>query len=305
MRVRRLSSGLAALAVLLMAGTALAQPAPPPPPPGAAPAPAPVADPVVAKVDGFEIRLSDVTELGQALPDEMRGLPPTMLYPLLVDQLVDKRALLVLAKKRGLERDAGVIRAVERAQEQAMQNAVMSADVGPLVSDAALRARYERDVMGKPGEEEVRARHILVANEADALKIIAELKRGADFATLAKARSSDPGAAQGGDLGFFKRGEMVPEFAEAAFSLKPGQVSDKPVKTQFGWHVIRAEERRTGPAPAFEAVRDELRQKAIQEGVEKVLATARTGLVIEKFNTDGSPVKPTDVAQPPAAPKKP
>lgn len=294
MRARRLTSGLVAFTALLLAGTALAQ----------TPA-APAGDPIVAKVEGFEIRLSDVTELGQSLPEEMRGLPPTMLYPLLVDQLIDKQALLSLAKKRGLERDPGVILQVQRAQEQAMQNAVMSADVGPLVSEEALRARYQREIVGKPGEEEVRARHILVASEADALKVIADLKRGDDFAALAKARSSDPGAAQGGDLGFFKRGEMVPEFAEAAFSLKPGQVSQKPVKTQFGWHVIRAEERRVGPAPAFDAVREELRQKAIQEGVEKVLATARAGLTVEKFNVDGSPVKPSDTAQPPAAPKKP
>jgi peptidyl-prolyl cis-trans isomerase C len=287
-----------AFAVMLMAGTALAQTP-------LAPTGAPGGDPVVAKVDGFEIRLSDVTELGQALPEEMRGLPPTMIYPLLVDQLVDKQALLKLAKKRGLERDPGVIQQVARAQEQAMQNAVMAADVSPLVTEEALRARWQRDIAGKPGEEEVRARHILVASEADAVKVITELKRGGDFAALAKTRSSDPGAAQGGDLGFFKRGEMVPEFADAAFSLKPGQVSEKPVKTQFGWHVIRAEERRVGAPAAYDTVRDELRQKAIQEGVEKVLATARIGLTVEKFNVDGTPLKPTDAALPPTAPKKP
>lgn len=296
------------LTAMLLSGTALAQPAATPPAatPPAASAPAPqVSDPVVARVDGFEIRLSDVTEFGQALPDEMRNLPPTMLYPLLVDQLIDKRALLVLAKKRGLENDPAVQRQIAAATEQALQNAVMGTDVGPLVSDAALQARYQKEYAGKPGEEEVRARHILVANEADAVKLIADLKRGGDFAALARTRSSDPSAAaQGGDLGFFKKGEMVPEFAEAAFALKPGQISDKPVKTQYGWHIIKVEERRVGAAPAFEAVRDELRQKAIQEGVEKVLATARGGLSIEKFNADGSPIRAIDAAQPPPAPAK-
>jgi peptidyl-prolyl cis-trans isomerase C len=131
--------------------------------------------------------------------------------------------------------------------------------------------------------------------------VIADLKAGGDFDAIAKERSSDHGA-QGGDLGFFKKGDMVAEFAEAAFAMKPGEISEKPVKTQFGWHVIKVEERRTAPAPTFEQARDDLRQKTIHDGVEKVLATARAGLTIERFNQDGTPRKATDSAMPPGHP---
>ena len=125
--------------------------------------------------------------------------------------------------------------------------------VRPQVTDEAVKARYDQDYAGKPGETEVHARHILVADEATAKKIIADLKKGGDFAALSKQYSKDPGAAQqGGDLGFFKKTDMVPEFADAAFALKDNDVTPVPVKTQFGWHVIQTLEHRTAQPPAFE-----------------------------------------------------
>src|SRR6202012_4077676 len=168
-----------------------------------------------------------------------------------------------------------------------------------------VRARYDAEIAGKPGEEEVHAKHILVDNEAQAKTIIDQLNKGADFAALAKQYSKDPGAAQGGDLGFFKKDEVVPEFADAAFALQPGKFTQTPVHTQFGWHVILLVERRTASAPTFEQASDDLRQKMIQEAVQKVLAQARTGLTIQKFNVDGSAPRATDAAEPPPAPAKP
>jgi len=164
-----------------------------------------------------------------------------------------------------------------------------------------VHARYDQDLAGKPGQEEVNARHILVDSEAEAKAIIGQIKAGGDFAALAKQHSKDPGGAQGGDLGFFKKDEMVPEFATAAFALKPGQVSPDPVHTQFGRHVILVVERRQAEPPSFEQARDELRQKMIQEGVQKVVAKARASASVEKFNLDGSPMRATDTAQPPPA----
>jgi peptidyl-prolyl cis-trans isomerase C len=285
-------------------------PAPTPlPTPAPTPAPLPAqgaaADPVVGRVNGQDIKLSEVSEAAQALPEEMRGMPSNMLFPMLLDQVIDRHAILVLARRQKLEQDPDVARMIARAQDQALQTALITREVGPLVTDAALRARYDRDIAGKPGEEEVHARHVLVATEAEAKQVIADLKKGGDFAAIAKARSSDPGAAsQGGDLGFFKRADMLPEFASVAFALKPGQTTETPVKTQYGWHVIRVEERRTAPPVPFDQARDELRQKMIQEGIEKVLKEARNGLQIERFNADGSPSRPTDAAEPPPAPKK-
>jgi len=179
-------------------------------------------------------------------------------------------------------------------------------DDAPTVSDAAydaLRARYQRDIANKPGEDEVHARHILVDNEDLAKKIIGDLKKGGDFAALAKEYSKDPGSDHSGDLGFFKQDEMVPEFAAAAFAMQPGQTSETPVHTQFGWHVIQVLERRHAEAPSFEQAHDELRQKVVQEGVQKALADARSRVTVEEFNLDGSPKRATDTAVPPPAPK--
>jgi peptidyl-prolyl cis-trans isomerase C len=277
---------------LLSGGAARAQGTTPPP------------DPVVAKVDGQPIHLSDLKDAAQGLPENMRAIPPQSLYPMLLDQLIDGRALVAEAHKAGLDQDPTVKRQVTAAEDRALQTAVLSKEVGPSVTDDAVRARYEKDVAGKPGEEEVHAKHILVDSEAEAKKIIAQLKGGADFAALAKQYSKDPGGAQqGGDLGFFKKDEMVPEFATAAFALQPGQISPDPVHSQFGWHVILVVERRKAEPPSFEQARDELRQKMIQEGVQKVVAKARASAAVEKFNLDGSQVRATDTAEPPPSPK--
>jgi peptidyl-prolyl cis-trans isomerase C len=279
-------------AALLSGAAAFAQGSPPPAP--SAP------DPVVAKVNGQEIRLSDVKDAAQALPANLHNMPTQTLYPMLLDQLIDGRALVAEARKTGLDKDPAVQRQVTEAADRALQTAVLSKEVGPSITDEAVRARYDHDVAGKPGEEEVHAKHILVDSEAEAKKIIGELKGGADFAALAKQYSKDPsGAQQGGDLGFFKKDEMVPEFATAAFALQPGQVSQTPVHSQFGWHVILLVERRNAEPPSFEKARDELRQKMIQEGVQKVVAKARASASVEKFNLDGSPVRATDTAVPP------
>jgi peptidyl-prolyl cis-trans isomerase C len=260
---------------------------------------------VVGRVDAQEIHLSDIAEAAQALPDQYKSMPQATLFPMLLDQAIDRLALVAMAHKQGVDKDPGVQKELELAQDQVLQNVVINHEVAPLVGEPEIRARYDKEIAGKPGEEEVHARHILVASEADALKVIADLKKGADFATLAKARSTDPGgASSGGDLGFFKKGDMLPAFSDAAFAMKPGQISDKPVKTQYGWHVIKVEERRAAPPPSYEEAHDQLRQEIIQEGIKKVLAEAEAGVHITRFNADGSTPRATDAAQPPPPPKR-
>jgi peptidyl-prolyl cis-trans isomerase C len=265
----------------------------------------PPADPIVAKVDGQAIHLSELKDAVQGLPANVRGMPTQTLYPMLLDQMIDGRLLVAEARKSGLDKDPTVQRQVAAAEDRALQTAMLNKEVGPSVTEEAVHARYDQDIAGKPGEEEVHAKHILVDNEAEAKKIIAQLKGGGDFSALAKQYSKDPsGAQQGGDLGFFKKDEMVPEFAAAAFALQPGQVSPEPVHTQFGWHVILLVERRRAEPPSFDQAHDELRQKMIQEGVQKAVAKARASASVEKFNLDGSQVRPTDTAVPPPAPSK-
>ncbi|HTC09821.1 MAG TPA: peptidylprolyl isomerase [Acetobacteraceae bacterium] len=286
--------------VLLASGAHAQAPAAPPasPPSSAAPA-----DPVVAKVNGQVIHLSDLQTAAQDLPPNARNLPPQTLYPMLLDQMIDGKALVIEARAAGLDKDPAVQRQIEAASERVLQTAMLTKAVGPSITEDALRARYQAEIAGKPGEEEVHARHILVDNEDLAKKIIAELKKGADFTALAKQYSKDPSADHSGDLGFFRKDEMVPEFSAVAFALQPGQISDTPVHTQFGWHVIQVLERRQAQPATFEQARDELRQKAIQQGIQQALATARTKVTVEKFNLDGSVPRATDTAEPPPAAK--
>jgi peptidyl-prolyl cis-trans isomerase C len=293
------TTALSSLALLSHATHAQA----PAPAPAQAPAPAAAAKPVdsvIAKVNGVEIKLSDLNIIAQQLPEEARSMPPQQLFPMLVEQAVDGKALVALARKQSLDRDPLVARSMTIASERALQSALIAKEVAPGITEAAIRAKYDKEVAGKPGEEEVHARHILVATEDAAKKLILELKTGADFATVAKANSTDPGAAQGGDLGFFKAGDMLPEFSVAAFALKPGEISETPVQTRYGWHIIKLEERRASAAPTFEQQHDELRQALISDGINKVLVQARVLVKVERFNPDGSPIKATDTATPPA-----
>jgi len=285
--VRRLAA--AALFCAVSAGSVLAQPE---------------TDPVLATVNGQPIHLSDVKEATAGLPPQARSMPPQQLYPMLLEQLIDARALLIQAQRTGLDKDPEVQRAVQTAQERALETALLNKVVRPQVTDEAVKARYDQDIAGKTGETEVHARHILVGDEATARKIIAELKKGGDFAALSKQYSKDPGAAQqGGDLGFFKKSDMVPEFSDTAFALKDGEVSPTPVKTQFGWHVIQVIEHRTSQPPSFDQERDQLRQSMVQAAVQKEVAQVRATVKVEKFNPDGTPEKATDTAEPPPADK--
>jgi peptidyl-prolyl cis-trans isomerase C len=259
-------------------------------------------DPVVAKVNGQPIHVSDLKAAAETLPAQARAMPPQQLFPMLLDQLVDEQALLAEARKTGLDKDPDVQRSVKMAEDRALASALLGKMVRPLVTEEAVKAKYDQEFAGKPGETEVHARHILVNDEATAKKIIAELKKGGDFAALSKQYSKDPSAsAQGGDLGFFKKSDMVPEFADAAFALKDNEISPVPVKSQFGWHVIQTLGRRTTPPPSFEQEHDELRQQMVQAAVQKEVADARATVTVEKFNMDGSPIKATDTAVPPPA----
>lgn len=274
------------------------------PDPAHAPDPVVAPDPVLAKVNGQPIHASDLKAAVDSLPPQARAMPPQQLYPLLLDQLVDAQALLVEARKTGLDKEPDVQRSMQMAEDRTLASAMLNKVVRPQVSDDAVKAKYDAEFANKPGETEVHARHILVSDEATAKKIIAELKKGGDFAALSKQYSKDPGAsAQGGDLGFFKKTDMVPEFADAAFALKDNEVTPEPVKTQFGWHVIQTLQHRTSAPPTFEQERDELRQQMVQAAVQKEVAQARSEVTVERFNMDGSPVKATDTAEPPAADK--
>ena len=285
-----LRAGLALALALAAAPLAQAQPVPATPP----------GDPVVARVDGEPILLSDITAAAQELPEELRAAPPQMLYPLLLDQVIAGRAVTAAARRARLDQDAEVRARIRRAEEQELQQAWLSREIATRVTDEAIRARYDREIAGRPAEEEVRARHILVPTETEARAALAEVRGGADFTAVAQRRSTGPGAREGGDLGFFRRGDMVPEFAEAAFALQAGQVSENPVRSPFGWHVIKVEERRRAAPPPFEEVAPAIRQQLLEAEVQGAVERARAEARVERFNLDGSAPRPIDAAEPPA-----
>ena len=257
-------------------------------------------DPILAKVDGKAVHMSDVRDAVGHLPQRAMSIPPQTLYPLVLNKIIDSMALAAEAHRTGIDKDPDVQHQVAAADQQALATAMLEKGIAPLITDDALHARYQAEIASKPAEDEVHARHILVNDEATAKKIIAELNKGADFATLAKQYSKDPGAAaHGGDLGFFKKSEMVPAFADAAFALQTGKITQTPVHTQFGWHVIQVLARRRAPQPTFEQARDGLRQQIAQEYEQKAVAQALAQAKVERFNLDGSPARPTDGAEPP------
>jgi peptidyl-prolyl cis-trans isomerase C len=151
------------------------------------------------------------------------------------------------------------------------------------LSDAAEHQVYDDAIKQAKNEEEVRARHILVPTEDEAKAILVQLKGGADFATLAKEKSKDPGASEGGDLGYFTKDQMVPEFADVAFKLDKGQISD-PVKTQFGWHIIQVEDKRIKPAPTFEQVKPQLENYVAHRAQAELVDTLRKSATIERLD---------------------
>ena len=252
----------------------------------------PSPDTVVAVVNGHKILLSDLTSAIEGLPPQARSMPPQQLYPLLLDQLIDREALVIQARKQDLQADPAVKEAMDRADDMVLQNALLRKEIGPQISEQALRALYDKEIGTKPGPEEVKASHILVPTEKQAKDIIAQLDKGADFATLAKKYSTDPtGKDSGGDLGYFKETDMVPEFSKAAFALKPGQITQTPVHTRYGWHVIKVFDKRQAPPPSFDQVKGQLQQQLIQKLVKEEVDKATEGLKIARFNSDGTPAK--------------
>ena len=245
----------------------------------ASPAPAAGDDPVIATVDGTEIHRSDLEAARARLPDQYRQLPPQVVEQALIRQLVDGELLRAEAERRGLAEDPEVKAELARARAAILRAVLAERIVRAATTEEKLRAAYEERVKDPAARrEEAKLRHILVDSEEAARAVIAELEKGADFAALAKERSSGPSAAKGGDLGWVAEERLVPEFAKAAFALEPGSWTKEPVQTRFGWHVILMEDRREG-VPSFEEMRPdlerELAEAALRREIERLRAKAR------------------------------
>jgi peptidyl-prolyl cis-trans isomerase C len=266
-----------------------------PSPTSGSPSRAPVGagpDPVVGSVDGKLIYLSDLTRVTSTLPDQMRKLPFDSIMPVLLDRLIDHEALTMTARRAGLVKNPEIRREMEVAADLVLERAWLATVTPPKVTPAAIEGRFNREYANRPATDEVRARHILVGSEADAKSVLEELKGGADFAAVARVVSKDPDGKQGGDLGFFRRDQVWPGFADVAFSLQPGQVSPLPIHNEFGWHIVKVEERRLVAPPTLSEVREKIRQELTTQAVQAAIADARSQMIIHKFNLDGSEIDP-------------
>ncbi len=302
-----LRGGALGLALAVAAGSAVAQT------PGAAPPHAPggpagqtvgdlvkadpgKTDPVVAKINTTEIRRSDVILALKGLPPQIQQAPAAQIYPLLLERMIDSKLVASAARTQKLQDDPAIKRQVAEYEDRVIQQAYLDRAVKAKVNDDMLKKKYDAFIKENPPQEEVRARHILVKTEKEAQDALAEIKKGADFAAVAKSKSTDGSARDGGDLGYFSRGDMVAEFSDAAFTMKPGEVSKAPVKSQFGFHLIKVEDRRLSAAPSFEETKDQLRTEVSQEMAGELVEELRGKVKVERFDIDGKPL--------PAAPAK-
>lgn len=290
---------LALAAALVVASPLAAQAAGAPATPAAAPA---TQDPVVARVNGTEIHRSDVLAARQMLPAQVQQIPFEQVYPQLLDTLVSNMLAAQAGKKQKLADDPEVKKRLQWAQDQIIEEVYLRRYITASITDDKVKARYDQFVKEQKPQDQVSAKHILVKTEDEAKAVIEDLKKGGDFAAIAKEKSNDPGTkATGGDLGWFTKDEMVPEFADAAFKLQKGQYTDTPVKTQFGYHVILLVDRRSAPPPTMEEARPQVVQLLQRELLDQKVKELRTSAKVEMFNLDGS--KPTGAPAAPAAPK--
>lgn len=270
----------------------------------AAPAAAAPADPVIATVNGRPIKASEVAIADEDIGPGLSQVQGPQRIEYVLSFLTDMTLLAQAAEAQKLDQSPDFQQRLAYARTKALMEALMMAEAKKAVTEEAKRKTYDEFVASAKPETEVRARHILVDDEAKAKEIAAKAKGGADFATLAKENSKDS-AEDGGDLGYFTKDQMVPEFAEAAFKLEKGQVSD-PVKSQFGWHVIKVEDKRQKPVPSYEQVSDQLDQYLVRKAQTDLVTRLRADAKIEKASAPAgaAPATPAAPAAPaPAAPK--
>ena len=250
------------------------------------------ADAVLARVDGIEIRQSALAlaeaDIGQSLPPST----PEARRDALISYLIDVAILSKAAEAKKLANAPGFADQLAHARKKVLMEALLNEESKSAVTEAAKHKLYDESVKKLTPEQEVRARHILVESEAKAKEVLGKLKAGGDFVAIAKEISKDPGASDGGDLGYFSKDQMVPEFAEVAFKLDKGKISD-PVKTQFGWHIIKVEDKRTRAVPTYDQVKDQIEVFIVRKAQAELVIKLREGAKIERLTPQAAaPAQP-------------
>lgn len=236
-------------------------------------------DPVIARVNGVDIKQSDLDFAASEVGPRLGNYTPEDRKKVLLQYVIENELMAGAGEKDSLNNAANFPDRVKYHQRRALRDAYFDASIRNAVSEEAAKKIYDEKIGGVKPEQEVHARHILVATEAEAKEVAERLKKGEDFATVAKEKSKDTNA-EGGDLGFFARGQMLKPFEDAAFALDVGKISD-PVQTQFGWHIIKVEEKRDQPAPTFDQVKEAILGQLVQQKAQDVVTGLRDAAKIE------------------------
>ncbi len=253
-------------------------------------------DPVVALVDSTVIRRSDLIVAQQLLPQQYRKAPLAALYPVLLKQVVDNTLILRAARAEGIDKTPAVRQRLVAIERRLVEGAYLEHASKGRITEDAMRKRYGNVIEALSGKEEVRVRHILVKKKSEAEDIIEELADGADFAKLALENSMGPSKTQGGDLGYMGRNALVKPFADAAFGLKIGQVTPMPIETQFGWHVIKLDDRRAMKVPDFEEMRPQLARQIRTLIADELVKKLRRRATMQRYDINGKPM-PTSASR--------
>lgn len=231
---------------------------------------------ILAVVNGKNVTAGDLDKIAVSINPDLMQMPIDQRHIVLLRYYIDSLALVDATDKAGLDKTEEYAAMMNEARANVLQRLYYEKEIVDKISDADLKKRYDEVVSSLPREEEVHARHILLPTKEDALKVIAELKKGSKFEDIAKKSSTDDGsAALGGDLGYFTKNQMVKPFADAAFTLKVGSYTQEPVETPFGWHVILVEDHRDKQAPAFEDMKNDLRNYMARERYQKAVLEMR------------------------------
>ncbi|WP_442581906.1 peptidylprolyl isomerase [Mesorhizobium sp. ASY16-5R] len=261
-RAKLASLGLAAILLAAAPFAAQAQET------AADPAKAAAVDPntVIATVDGQPVTEADLQQAIQDLDQQFARLPEEQKRAAALSAVIEIRLLANEAVAKGFDKSPEYLRRMAFLQQRALHGEVIEKEVAATITDEDIRKRYDTEMANTPPVNEVHARHILVKTKEEADAIVKQLDGGAKFEDIAKEKSSDPGSgAQGGDLGWFGPGQMVPEFETAAFALEPGSYTKEPVQSQFGWHIIKVEDKRAKQPPAFDQVKEQFRSLLLRE----------------------------------------
>ncbi|WP_417783861.1 peptidylprolyl isomerase [Terasakiella pusilla] len=248
-------------------------------------------DPVVATVNGVEIYYSQVQQAQRAMGGQAMAVPLEMIQSMLINTIADRTIVAEQARKDGFDKNEEFKKRMADIEQQVLARDFIADYAEKQITDKRVEEAYQAMIKDFEPQKEVHARHILVEDEAAAKEVIKELEGGADFVELAKTKSTGPSGPQGGDLGFFSAGAMVPEFEKAAFALKAGEFSKEPVKTQFGYHVIKLEEERKTQPPKLEDVKDQIEGEIGNEAVSKYIEGLRKDAKIVLFDKDGKEIK--------------